>query len=51
MGWALLNLGMAFKQYQKFKHVTPSMVLVTLFQGVYVWDALHMVRRLRSVIV
>lgn len=48
IGWAVINLGMAFKQYQKRKLVTGvgsisiSMFLITLLQGFYVWDALYM---------
>jgi delta14-sterol reductase len=48
IGWAVINLGMAFKQYQKRKLATGvgsisiSMFLITLLQGFYVWDALYM---------
>ena len=40
IGWAVLNLGMAYKQYKETGGVTNAMVLVNLFQGIYVWDAL-----------
>lgn len=47
-GWAVLNLGMATKQYLNRKaaagvrgrgSISSSMLLVVLFQGLYVWDA------------
>eukprot|EP01062_Namystynia_karyoxenos_P023306 TRINITY_DN19002_c0_g1_i1.p1 TRINITY_DN19002_c0_g1~~TRINITY_DN19002_c0_g1_i1.p1 ORF type:complete len:471 (+),score=143.81 TRINITY_DN19002_c0_g1_i1:98-1510(+) len=41
IGWAVLNLGMAAKQYQVTGAVSGSMVLVNLLQGLYVWDALY----------
>jgi len=40
IGWAVLNLAMAVKQFQKTGSVSSSMVLVNLLQGLYVWDAL-----------
>jgi delta14-sterol reductase/lamin-B receptor len=40
IGWAVLNIGMAFKQHQNLGYVSFSMVLVVLYQGLYVWDAL-----------
>jgi delta14-sterol reductase/lamin-B receptor len=48
IGWAVLNLGMAYKQYQKRLIMTGSgsislsMFFITLLQGFYVWDALYM---------
>ena len=42
IGWCVLNLGMAAKQYHELGGtVTPSMVLVNAFQFLYVWDALY----------
>lgn len=41
IGWVILNLGMAAKQYQIKGAVSNSMILVNLFQGLYVWDALY----------
>lgn len=41
IGWAVLNLGMAVKQYQKHGAISLSMLLVNLLQGQYVWDALY----------
>ena len=40
VGWALINTGCLVKQYQLRGHVTGAMILVNLFQGLYVWDAL-----------
>jgi len=40
IGWMLLNLGMAFKQYERDGTVTGSMIAVNLGQAYYVWDAL-----------
>ena len=45
IGWAVLNLGMACKQYMLHKAISMSMLLVTLLQGLYVWDALYQVYR------
>mmetsp|Transcript_14301 Transcript_14301/g.28992 ORF Transcript_14301/g.28992 Transcript_14301/m.28992 type:complete len:456 (-) Transcript_14301:156-1523(-) len=41
IGWAVLNLGMAAKQLQKYGAVSGSMVCVNAFQLLYVWDALY----------
>ena len=41
IGWVVINLGM-LQAYQR-KHggeVSPELLLVNLFQGLYVWDAL-----------
>jgi len=40
IGWALINLGMAHKQWTSLGRVTNSMVLVNVFQLYYVADAL-----------
>lgn len=40
IGWCVLNLGMAAKQVELTGAVSPSMILVNAFQGLYVWDAL-----------
>jgi Delta14-sterol reductase len=41
IGWAVLNMGMAFKQYKENGgFISVSMALVVLYQGLYVWDAL-----------
>ena len=42
IGWAILNLGMAMKQYEKQNGaISLSMGLINLTQGIYVWDALY----------
>ena len=40
IGWMLLNLGMAFKQYERDGSVSGSMIAVNMGQAYYVWDAL-----------
>mmetsp|Transcript_2250 Transcript_2250/g.5764 ORF Transcript_2250/g.5764 Transcript_2250/m.5764 type:complete len:460 (-) Transcript_2250:927-2306(-) len=40
IGWVIINLGMAHKQYMDIGRVTNSMVLVNVFQLYYVVDAL-----------
>jgi delta14-sterol reductase len=42
MGWLLLDLAFAVRQYKVHGYVSDSMVLLTLFQGLYVLDALYM---------
>ena len=41
IGWVLLNLACMQQQYQELGYVTGSMVLVNIFQGIYVWDAVY----------
>lgn len=47
VGWLVINLGMATKQYLNRKaldgvgSISLSMLSVTFFQGIYVWDALY----------
>jgi Delta14-sterol reductase len=41
IGWALINIAMALHQYQTYGYVASSMVLVLIFQGIYVIDALY----------
>ena len=41
IGWALLNLGLAAKQYEESGAVSGSMVCINAFQLLYVWDALY----------
>jgi delta14-sterol reductase len=48
IGWAVLNLGMAMKQFYKRQMMTGgsgsislSMFLITSLQGFYVWDGLY----------
>jgi delta14-sterol reductase len=42
IGWAVIDLAMAFAQYKKLGYISGSMFLIVLFQGFYVWDALYM---------
>lgn len=44
IGWAILNAAFASVQKQKLGYVSGSMVLVNIFQGLYVWDALYQER-------
>jgi len=40
IGWAVINLAMVVQQHSTTGAVSPSMMLVNIFQGLYVWDAL-----------
>jgi hypothetical protein len=40
IGWMVINLGMAAKQLQSGS-LSLSMILINVFQGFYVWDAVH----------
>ena len=40
IGWTILNLSLAAKQYHALGYLTSSMLLVIVFQGYYVVDAL-----------
>lgn len=42
LGWFLLDLAFVAHQYKTYGYVTDSIVLITLFQAVYVLDALWM---------
>lgn len=44
VGWMILNLAMLSKQYERLGYVTGSMILINVFQGLYVWDALYQER-------
>jgi len=45
IGWTILNVGMAAKQYEvRGGSISGSMILVNLLQGLYVWDALFQER-------
>ena len=39
--WMLLDIACAVKQYQTLGYITGSMILINMFQGFYVWDALY----------
>lgn len=44
IGWMVLNMAMMLKQYERLGYVTGSMILINIFQGLYVWDALYQER-------
>ena len=44
IGWAVLNAAFASMQKETLGYVSGSMVLVNIFQGLYVWDALYQER-------
>ncbi|KAL9191125.1 hypothetical protein ACHAXT_000831 [Thalassiosira profunda] len=44
IGWMLFNAAMMLKQYERLGYVTGSMILVNVFQGLYVWDAQYQER-------
>jgi delta14-sterol reductase/lamin-B receptor len=44
IGWVLLNIACAKQQYSVLGYVTGSMILVNVFHGIYVWDALYQER-------
>jgi len=48
IGWTLLNLGMAAKQYETTGSVSGPMIAVNVLQGLYVWDALFQERAILS---
>jgi delta14-sterol reductase/lamin-B receptor len=41
IGWLFLDIACANCQYQHLGYVSNSMILLLLFQGFYVWDALY----------
>ena len=41
IGWSVLNAGFAAAQKEKLGYISGSMMLVNIFQGFYVWDALY----------
>lgn len=44
IGWAVLNMAFVVVQKEKLGYVSGSMILVNVFQGLYVWDALYQER-------
>jgi delta14-sterol reductase len=40
-GWMLLNMACLQEQHTRLGYVTGSMMLINIFQGIYVWDALY----------
>lgn len=41
IGWVVINIGCLMKQYSILGRVTPPMLMVNVFQGLYVFDALY----------
>lgn len=44
IGWMLLNISSMVQQQAKLGYVSGSMMLINIFQGFYVWDALYQER-------
>lgn len=44
IGWVVINLGMMSKQREIQGFVSASMIMVNVFQGLYVWDGLFFER-------
>ncbi|KAK5165923.1 erg24, C-14 sterol reductase [Saxophila tyrrhenica] len=42
LGWIMLDLAFAAKQYKSYGYITDSMLMVIISQSVYVFDALYM---------
>ena len=42
LGWIMLDLAFVAKQYKSYGYVTDSMLIVTISQSIYVFDALWM---------
>ena len=42
LGWVILNLTFAMHQYKLYGSVSDSMLLINIFQAIYVFDALYM---------
>mmetsp|Transcript_19337 Transcript_19337/g.32406 ORF Transcript_19337/g.32406 Transcript_19337/m.32406 type:complete len:317 (+) Transcript_19337:553-1503(+) len=41
IGWMIVNAACVVKQYQLLGRVTPAMILINVFQGLYVFDGLY----------
>lgn len=44
IGWVVMNLGMMSKQREVLGYVSAPMIMVNVFQGLYVWDGLFFER-------
>jgi len=44
IGWLVLNIAFLQKQKEVLGYVSGSMMLICMFQGIYVWDALYQER-------
>ncbi|KAF2128830.1 ERG4/ERG24 ergosterol biosynthesis protein [Dothidotthia symphoricarpi CBS 119687] len=50
LGWIILDLAFIMKQYRNFGRVTDSILLITVAQAVYTFDALFMERAILTTI-
>jgi hypothetical protein len=41
IGWVLINIAMAYTEYERTGTLSTSMILVCLFHAFYVWDGLY----------
>lgn len=48
IGWMLLNISFLLKQHETLGYVSGSMILINIFQGIYVWDAQYQERAILS---
>jgi len=48
IGWMLLNISFLLKQDETLGYVSGSMILINIFQGIYVWDAQYQERAILS---
>ncbi len=48
IGWVIINLASAVKQYETYGALSPSMVMINIFQGLYVWDAVYQEKAILS---
>ncbi|CAB9530443.1 Delta(14)-sterol reductase [Seminavis robusta] len=48
IGWAILNLAFMAKQHENLGYVTGSMILINIFQFIYVWDGIYQEKAILS---
>ena len=48
IGWMILNLAFMMKQKERLGYVTGSMILINIFQGIYVWDGIYQEKAILS---
>jgi delta14-sterol reductase/lamin-B receptor len=44
IGWMLINVGCMAEQRKQLGYISGSMMLLNIFQGIYVWDAVYQER-------
>ena len=44
----ILNLAFMMKQKERLGYVTGSMILINIFQGIYVWDGIYQEKAILS---